>query len=81
MTDGEKDPRLMGFHFENDGDATPPVQGSSRVDDKSAESMMAPEDELQSVEIPLARAELPAGAYVIQPFDEDKLAACTQSLN
>ena len=41
MTDGEKDPRLMGFHFEDDGDATPPVQGSSRVDDESAESMMA----------------------------------------
>ena len=34
---------------------------------------MAPEDELQGVEIPPVRAELPVGAYVIQPFVEDKL--------
>ena len=63
----------MGFHFEDDGDAAQPVQGSSNVDDESAEGMMAPEDEVQGVEIPPERAKLPVGAYVIQPFDEDKL--------
>ena len=74
VTDGEKDPRLMGFYFEDDdSEAAQPAQGSAGVDDESAEGMMAPEDELQGVEIPPARAELPVGAYVIQPFDDDKL--------
>ena len=34
---------------------------------------MAPEDEVQGVETPPERAKFPVGAYVIQPFDEDKL--------
>lgn len=73
VTDGEK---VMGFYFEDgDSEAAQPVQGSAGVDDESAEGMMAPEDELQGVEIPPARAELPVGAYVIQTFDEDKIVA------
>ena len=74
VTDMEKDPRLMGFYFASDEDEVAlHDSGAAGSADDSAEGVMAPEDELEGVDIPEAVADLPAGAYVIEPFDEDKV--------
>lgn len=40
----------MGFHFEDDdGDTAPPAQGSSRVDDESAEGMIQNQPKIHAV--------------------------------
>eukprot|EP00435_Cladocopium_sp_Y103_P044278 s3100_g12.t1 len=65
----------MGFYFE-DGDSLveQPAPDASGAVDESAEGIMAPEDELQGMDIPSTREDRPAGAYVIELFDEDKVS-------
>ena len=72
VTDVEKDPEIMGFCFADDEVAVH-SSGTAGSAGDFAEGVMAPEDELEGVDIPEAVSDLPAGAYVIEPFDEDKV--------